>query len=195
MPHGRELAGVNGDLLTVALTGLEFGYPDCADRRVREHHAGDVVVVDPGLGLDAEQPVSQAPSSGDRHGGERRAAGNVADGVDPLRGGPEVPVHGDEAPLVGPDVHRLEPQPLGVGSAAHRHEDPVFGMHPAYSTMTMSLLLPVMIGNVFESGSQVMQRIAAPMVGGMVSAPLLSMFVVPAIYLLVQRRRLKRGAT
>ena len=34
-----------------------------------------------------------------------------------------------------------------------------------------------------------MQRIAAPMVGGMITAPLLSMFVIPAAYLLVLRRR------
>jgi len=34
----------------------------------------------------------------------------------------------------------------------------------------------------------VMQRIAAPMVGGMITAPLLSMFVVPAVYLLMRRR-------
>jgi Cu(I)/Ag(I) efflux system membrane protein CusA/SilA len=33
-----------------------------------------------------------------------------------------------------------------------------------------------------------MQRIAAPMVGGMVTAPLLSLFVVPAVYLLLRRR-------
>jgi len=35
-----------------------------------------------------------------------------------------------------------------------------------------------------------MQRIAAPMIGGMITAPLLSMLVVPAAYLLIQRRRL-----
>jgi hypothetical protein len=35
-----------------------------------------------------------------------------------------------------------------------------------------------------------MQRIAAPMVGGMVTALLLSMFVVPAVYLLLRRRLL-----
>ena len=34
-----------------------------------------------------------------------------------------------------------------------------------------------------------MQRIAAPMLGGMVTAPLLSMFVVPAVYLLMRRKR------
>ena len=37
-----------------------------------------------------------------------------------------------------------------------------------------------------------MQRIAAPMVGGMLSAPLLSMLVIPAAYRLLQRRRLIR---
>ena len=36
---------------------------------------------------------------------------------------------------------------------------------------------------------EVMQRIAAPMVGGMLSAPLLSMFVIPAAYRLMRRRR------
>jgi Cu(I)/Ag(I) efflux system membrane protein CusA/SilA len=39
------------------------------------------------------------------------------------------------------------------------------------------------------TGSEVMQRIAAPMVGGMVTAPLLSMFVVPAIYRLMRRHK------
>jgi Cu(I)/Ag(I) efflux system membrane protein CusA/SilA len=36
-----------------------------------------------------------------------------------------------------------------------------------------------------------MQRIAAPMVGGMMTAPLLSMLVVPAAFRLLQRRRLR----
>ena len=39
------------------------------------------------------------------------------------------------------------------------------------------------------SGSEVMQSIAAPMVGGMITAPLLSMFVIPAVYLLMRRPR------
>jgi Cu(I)/Ag(I) efflux system membrane protein CusA/SilA len=34
-----------------------------------------------------------------------------------------------------------------------------------------------------------MSRIAAPMIGGMVTAPLLSMFVIPAVYQLLHRRR------
>jgi Cu(I)/Ag(I) efflux system membrane protein CusA/SilA len=49
-------------------------------------------------------------------------------------------------------------------------------------------LLPIMWGE--GTGSEVMQRIAAPMVGGMISAPLLSMFVIPAAYLLLRRPRI-----
>ena len=41
-----------------------------------------------------------------------------------------------------------------------------------------------------------MQRIAAPMVGGMITAPLLSMLVIPAAYLLLRRpRQHRRTAT
>ncbi|MCF7989316.1 MAG: efflux RND transporter permease subunit [Thiohalocapsa sp.] len=47
-------------------------------------------------------------------------------------------------------------------------------------------LLPIMLGA--GVGSEVMRRIAAPMVGGMITAPLLSLFVIPAIYLMWQRR-------
>jgi len=42
------------------------------------------------------------------------------------------------------------------------------------------------------TGSEVMRRIAAPMLGGMITAPLLSMFVVPAAYLLVGRPKQSR---
>jgi Cu(I)/Ag(I) efflux system membrane protein CusA/SilA len=51
-------------------------------------------------------------------------------------------------------------------------------------------LVPIMIAS--GTGSEIMQRIAAPMVGGMVSAPLLSMFVVPVVYLLMRRRELRK---
>ncbi|HQS81029.1 MAG TPA: efflux RND transporter permease subunit [Thiobacillus sp.] len=53
-------------------------------------------------------------------------------------------------------------------------------------------LLPIMIGS--GTGSEVMSRIAAPMVGGMVSAPLLSLFVVPAAYWLMRRRDARTAA-
>ncbi|HWG68749.1 MAG TPA: efflux RND transporter permease subunit [Steroidobacteraceae bacterium] len=51
-------------------------------------------------------------------------------------------------------------------------------------------LLPIMFGG--GAGSEVMRRIAAPMIGGMISAPILSMLVLPAVYLLLHRRELRR---
>ena len=53
--------------------------------------------------------------------------------------------------------------------------------------VVMAGLLPIMWGS--GTGSEVMTRIAAPMVGGMVTAPLLSMLVIPAAWYLVHRRR------
>ena len=54
-------------------------------------------------------------------------------------------------------------------------------------------LLPVMWGT--GTGSEVMRRIAAPMIGGMVTAPFLSMFVVPVVYLAIRRRSRATSAT
>jgi Cu(I)/Ag(I) efflux system membrane protein CusA/SilA len=51
----------------------------------------------------------------------------------------------------------------------------------------MAGLLPIMLSQ--GTGSEVMQRIAAPMIGGMITAPLLSMLVIPAAYLLLRRPR------
>jgi Cu(I)/Ag(I) efflux system membrane protein CusA/SilA len=53
-------------------------------------------------------------------------------------------------------------------------------------------LLPIMLGG--GTGAEVMQRIAAPMVGGMVTAPLLSLLVIPAAWMLMMRWRLRRQA-
>ncbi|MDJ0701161.1 MAG: CusA/CzcA family heavy metal efflux RND transporter [Woeseiaceae bacterium] len=53
---------------------------------------------------------------------------------------------------------------------------------------TIGGLLPIMLGG--GTGSEVMRRIAAPMVGGMVSATLLTLVVIPALYLLWRRRGL-----
>lgn len=53
-------------------------------------------------------------------------------------------------------------------------------------------LLPILLGA--GTGSEVMSRIAAPMVGGMLSAPLLSLFVIPAIYRLMRKPGGSRAA-
>lgn len=57
----------------------------------------------------------------------------------------------------------------------------------------MAGLIPIMFGS--GTGSEVMRRIAAPMVGGMITAPLLSMFVIPAVYFLWKRRGMKSAST
>jgi Cu(I)/Ag(I) efflux system membrane protein CusA/SilA len=55
----------------------------------------------------------------------------------------------------------------------------------------MAGLLPIMWGT--GTGSEVMSRIAAPMVGGMVSSTVLTLAVIPAIYALVKQWRINRG--
>jgi Cu(I)/Ag(I) efflux system membrane protein CusA/SilA len=47
-------------------------------------------------------------------------------------------------------------------------------------------LLPIMLGS--GTGSEVMRRIAAPMVGGMVSATLLTLIIIPAVFLMWKMR-------
>ncbi|MEQ1439763.1 efflux RND transporter permease subunit [Fontimonas sp. SYSU GA230001] len=68
-------------------------------------------------------------------------------------------------------------------------EGAVLRVRPKAMTVAVIVagLLPLFWGT--GTGSEVMQRIAAPMIGGMVSAPLLSMLVLPAAYLLIGRRR------
>ncbi len=68
-------------------------------------------------------------------------------------------------------------------------EGAVLRVRPKAMTVAVILagLFPIMWGS--GTGSEVMQRIAAPMVGGMLTAPLLSMFVIPAAYLLMRRAR------
>jgi Cu(I)/Ag(I) efflux system membrane protein CusA/SilA len=53
-------------------------------------------------------------------------------------------------------------------------------------TAIIAGLLPIMWGS--GTGSEVMRRIAAPMVGGMVSATLLTLVVIPAAFLVWKRR-------
>ena len=52
---------------------------------------------------------------------------------------------------------------------------------------TIAGLMNIMIGS--GTGSEVMKRIAAPMVGGMVSATLLNLIVLPALYAIVLQFR------
>ena len=67
-------------------------------------------------------------------------------------------------------------------------EGAVLRVRPKAMTVAvvMAGLLPILWGS--GTGSEVMRRIAAPMVGGMLTAPLLSMLVVPAAWYLLRRR-------
>ncbi len=85
--------------------------------------------------------------------------------------------------------HRLEP--AGGNAAVLRaiHEGAVLRVRPKVMTVATIMLglLPVMWGS--GAGSEIMRRIAAPMIGGMLSAPLLSMLVIPAVYKLLHHRK------
>jgi Cu(I)/Ag(I) efflux system membrane protein CusA/SilA len=71
-------------------------------------------------------------------------------------------------------------------------EGALLRVRPKAMTVAVILagLFPILIGT--GAGSEVMSRIAAPMIGGMITAPLLSMFVLPAAYLLLRRPRPER---
>ncbi|HKS34271.1 MAG TPA: efflux RND transporter permease subunit [Enterobacteriaceae bacterium] len=87
------------------------------------------------------------------------------------------------------EKHRmLEPQGEEAMLMRAIHEGAVLRVRPKVMTVAtiMAGLLPIMWGS--GTGSEVMSRIAAPMVGGMITAPLLSMLVIPAIYQLIHRR-------
>jgi Cu(I)/Ag(I) efflux system membrane protein CusA/SilA len=81
----------------------------------------------------------------------------------------------------GPD-----PAPAEIEAAVR--EGALLRVRPKAMTVAVILagLLPILLGH--GSGSEVMSRIAAPMIGGMLTAPLLSMLVIPAGYLLLRLR-------
>jgi Cu(I)/Ag(I) efflux system membrane protein CusA/SilA len=61
--------------------------------------------------------------------------------------------------------------------------------------MTVAVIMAGLLPILFTggAGAEIMRRIAAPLVGGMISAPLLSLFVIPAAYLMIRRRSLERA--
>lgn len=71
-------------------------------------------------------------------------------------------------------------------------EGALLRLRPLLMTVSTTLigLLPIMFGT--ETGAEVMKRIAAPMVGGLFTAAALTLVVLPALYLLVERYRWQR---
>jgi len=70
-------------------------------------------------------------------------------------------------------------------------EGAVLRVRPKAMTVAVIVagLIPIFIGT--GTGSEVMSRIAAPMIGGMITAPILSLFVLPVIYLMWKKAQLK----
>ena len=94
--------------------------------------------------------------------------------------------------------HSLENR-LAAGAPANEatlleaiDEGAVQRVRPKAMTVAVILagLAPIMWSE--GAGAEIMQRIAAPMIGGMITAPLLSMFVIPAAYYLMRRRGFAR---
>jgi Cu(I)/Ag(I) efflux system membrane protein CusA/SilA len=73
-------------------------------------------------------------------------------------------------------------------------EGAVVRVRPKLMTVvaTMAGLLPIMLGS--GTGSETMRRIAAPMVGGMISATVLTLVVIPVVFAWVRGRELPSGA-
>ena len=72
-------------------------------------------------------------------------------------------------------------------------EGAVLRVRPKAMTAAVILagLFPIMTGT--GTGSEVMQRIAAPMLGGMITAPLVSMVLIPVLYVMWRGRQMRRG--
>ena len=81
------------------------------------------------------------------------------------------------------------PDPSDGDVEAAVREGALMRVRPKAMTVAVIVagLLPILFGH--GAGSEIMSRIAAPMIGGMLTAPLLSMLVIPAAYLLLRRRR------
>jgi copper/silver efflux system protein len=74
-------------------------------------------------------------------------------------------------------------------------EGAVLRVRPKAMTVAVILagLLPIMFGDA--TGSEIMQRIAAPMVGGMITAPLLSMLLIPVVYRMMRGQGFRAAST
>jgi Cu(I)/Ag(I) efflux system membrane protein CusA/SilA len=93
--------------------------------------------------------------------------------------------HTTEAESEGRELTRIDVQQAVVDGALMR-------IRPIMMTVAAIIagLLPIMIGS--GTGSEVMRRIAAPVVGGMVSATILTLIVIPAMFLVWRSRELPR---
>ncbi|MBI3676968.1 MAG: efflux RND transporter permease subunit [Proteobacteria bacterium] len=93
------------------------------------------------------------------------------------------------------EQRRLDGEKLGASDLYHAIiEGAVERVRPKMMTVSaiMAGLLPILFST--GTGSEVMQRIAVPLVGGMISSTVLTLLVIPAIYALVKGRQLATGS-
>ena len=90
-------------------------------------------------------------------------------------------------------LERYGPHPTLANVRTAVRDGALLRVRPKAMTVAVILagLLPVLVGT--GAGSEIMSRIAAPMIGGMITAPLLSMFLIPAGYLLMRAPRESRS--
>jgi Cu(I)/Ag(I) efflux system membrane protein CusA/SilA len=94
------------------------------------------------------------------------------------------------------EQRRLEGRALTAADLYHAIiEGAVERVRPKMMTVSaiMAGLLPILFST--GTGSEVMQRIAVPLVGGMLSSTILTLIVIPAIYGLVKGRQLRLNTT
>jgi Cu(I)/Ag(I) efflux system membrane protein CusA/SilA len=91
-------------------------------------------------------------------------------------------------------LRRRGAEPTGEEIEQAIREGALLRVRPKAMTVAVILagLFPILVGG--GAGAEVMSRIAAPMIGGMITAPLLSMFLLPASYLLMRRPRPEKPA-
>ena len=87
-------------------------------------------------------------------------------------------------------VQRMQPKTVSELRTAVM-EGALLRLRPKAMTVSVIFagLLPIMLGG--GTGSEVMKRIAAPMVGGMITAPLVSLLVLPVLYMIWKQRQLR----
>ena len=128
------------------------------------------------LGQEESARESSGKDAGKRRRTDRRRPGEAGQG--PSRKG--------KRPERAATPHAARSGALRLLAAVR--EGALLRVRPKAMTVAVILagLLPILVGT--GTGSEVMSRIAAPMIGGMLTAPLLSMFVIPAAYLLLRQR-------
>ena len=167
MQHRPEAGAIHAHRVAMLHARLSFGQADLADRRMREHHRGDVGVVKRGVGLVAEQSVHQPPRRRDRHRRQRDFRADVADCVDTIDISALPVVDDDVASWIECDAGCLQADAVAVGPASGGEDHRIEGVglraiRIAHDDLVTSLL-------AVRVRAQRMQRVAEAGVNAMLT--------------------------